>query len=67
VPNRKSASGNFKIYKNGSYQIRITDVENNQNMAIRVIGEEGNAMFIQLQSKQISGFLRISQNKTPPF
>lgn len=29
-------------------------VENNQNMAIRVIGPEGQAMFLQLQTKQLS-------------
>lgn len=29
---KKSASGNFKIYKSGTYQIRITDIENNQNI-----------------------------------
>lgn len=29
-------------------------VENNQNMTIRVIGEEGQAMFLRLQSKQLS-------------
>jgi hypothetical protein len=40
-------------------------VENNQNMAIRVIGEEGNAMFIQLQSNQISAEYDVTIGEAP--
>lgn len=32
APDKKSASGNFKIYKSGTYRIRITDIEDNQNI-----------------------------------
>lgn len=40
-------------------------VENNQNMAIRVIGEEGQAMFLQLQTKQLSAEYDIAIGEAP--
>lgn len=40
-------------------------VENNQGMAIRVIGEEGQAMFMQLQTKQISTEYDIAIGEAP--
>lgn len=40
-------------------------VENNQGMAIRVIGAEGQAMFLQLQSKQLSAEYDVSIGEAP--
>ena len=40
-------------------------VENNQNMAIRVVGEEGQAMFLQLQTKQLSAEYDIVIREAP--
>ena len=40
-------------------------VDNNQNMAIRVIGEEGQAMFLQLQTKQLSVEFDVVMSEAP--
>lgn len=40
-------------------------VENNENMAIRVVGEDGQAMFMALQSKQISAEYDIAVGEAP--
>lgn len=40
-------------------------VENNQNMSIRVIGEEGQAIFMQLQMKQISAEYDVVISEAP--
>lgn len=40
-------------------------VENNENMAIRVIGEEGQAMFLQLQTKQLSAEYDVVVSEAP--
>lgn len=40
-------------------------VENNQNMAIRVVGEEGQAMFMNLQTKQLSVEYDIAIGEAP--
>ena len=40
-------------------------VENNENMAIRVIGEEGQAIFLQLQTKQLSAEYDVVISEAP--
>lgn len=40
-------------------------VENNENMSIRVIGEEGQAMFLKLQTKQLSAEYDVTVSETP--
>lgn len=40
-------------------------VENNQNMAVRVIGEEGKAVFLRLQTKQLSAEYDVVVTEAP--